>query len=255
MKEFVEELWQARDTLGPDSLSQPELKKAILDTIDLLDTGKVRALSMENGTPVINEWVKKAILIYIQTTSCYPTNAGVLRYYDKIPMKLDGWDESRFKNAGITVLPGSVVRKGSFIGAHSKLMPSFIDIGAYLGRGTKVGSWAHIGPCVQIGEGCAIGNHSSIEGALNPLHKLPAIIEEGCHIGAKCEVGAGVWIEKNAELLDGVYLSPATRIFDVETERITYGRIPPYSVVSPGTLLDENGRSSSYAAIILERKE
>lgn len=118
MKEFVEELWQARDTLGPDSLSQPELKKAILDTIDLLDTGKVRALSMENGTPVINEWVKKAILIYIQTTSCYPTNAGVLRYYDKIPMKLDGWDESRFKNAGITVLPGSVVRKGSFIGTQ-----------------------------------------------------------------------------------------------------------------------------------------
>lgn len=255
MKDFVEELWQVRDTLSADSLSQPELKKAILDTIDLLDTGKVRAVFLDDGKPTINEWVKKAILIYIQATACYPTNAGIFRYYDKIPMKFDGWDESRFKNSGVMVLPGSVARKGSFIGANSQILPSFIDIGAHIGRGAKIGTGAHIGACVQIGEGCTIGNHTAIEGALNPFHQLPAFIGDNCHIGSKCEIGAGVWVEDGCELLDGVFLTPTTRLFDLETETITYGRVPPYSVVSPGTLLDENGMSASYAAIITERKE
>ncbi|MGP1449603.1 MAG: 2,3,4,5-tetrahydropyridine-2,6-dicarboxylate N-succinyltransferase [Wolinella sp.] len=255
MKEFVEELWQARDTLGSDSFAQPELKKAILDTIDLLDTGRIRVLSIENGTPTINEWVKKAVLIYIQTTPLSSANTGTLRYYDKIPTKFDGWDESRFRNARIVVLPGCVVRKGSFIGANSVLMPSFVDLGTYIGCNTHIGSWSHIGACVQIGDNCKIGNQTSIEGILNPLHKTSAFIEDDCKIGSKCEIGAGVWIERGAELLDGVLLTATTRIFDIETEQITFGRIPPNCIVSPGSLLDENGKSSSYAAIITGRKE
>lgn len=253
MKSYIEELWEVRDTLKPESLEEPEIKKAILDTIDDLDNGKVRVAVKEGGTWKVNEWVKKAILLYFRTHNNYVMSAGVHRYYDKVPLKFDGWDESKFKNAGIRVVPGATVRKGSYIEKGAVLMPSYVNIGAYVGAGTMIDTWATVGSCANIGKDCHISGGAGIGGVLEPLQANPVIIEDECFIGARSEVAEGVIVEKGSVISMGVFLGQSTRIYDREKDEVIFGRVPAGSVVVPGSLPSSDGKTQTYAAIIVKR--
>lgn len=253
MKEIIEELWKARDTLTKKSLEEPEIKKAILDTIDNLDNGKIRVVSKDANGYRVNEWVKKAILLYFKVSDNYMTNSGVQKFYDKVPLKFDGWDEPKFRTAGIRVVPGAIVRKGCFIESGAILMPSFVNIGAYIGSGTMIDTWATVGSCAQIGKNCHISGGAGIGGVLEPLQASPVIIEDNCFIGARSEIAEGVIVEEGSVISMGVYIGQSTRIYDRETEQIFYGRVPAGSVVVPGTLPGSDGKTQMYAAIIVKR--
>jgi len=253
MKSFVEELWDARDTLTKESLKEPEIKKAILDAIDDLDCGKIRVASKKNGHWVVNEWVKKVILLYFKVSDNQVLSDGNHRYFDKVPLKFDGWDNGKFENADIRVVPGATVRRGSFIEKGAVIMPSFINIGAYIGAGTMIGTWATVGSCAQIGKDCHISGGVGIGGVLEPLQAKPVIIEDNCFIGARSEIAEGVIVEKGSVISMGVFLGQSTRIYDRENDEVLFGRVPAGSVVVPGTLPSSDGITDTYAAIIVKR--
>lgn len=253
MKSYIEELWNVRDTLNKHSLDEPEIKKAIMDAIDDLDNGKIRVGHKEGNQWKVNDWVKKAILLYFKVSDNYVTNAGVNRYYDKVPLKFDGWDEAKFRTGGFRVLPGATVRKGCYIGKGAILMPCFVNIGAHIGEGTMIDTWATVGSCAQIGNNCHISGGTGIGGVLEPLQASPVIIEDDVFIGARSEIAEGVIVEEGSVISMGVFIGQSTRIYDRETEQIHYGRVPAGSVVVAGSLPGSDGVSSTYAAIIVKR--
>ncbi len=254
MREIVEQLWNVRDSLSTKSIEEPEIKKAIMDTIDELDNGKIRVAYKDGNDWKVNEWVKKAILLYFRASENYMTNVGTLKFYDKVPTKFDGWDEPKFRTAGIRIVPGAVVRKGCYIEKGAILMPSFVNIGAYIGAGTMIDTWATVGSCAQIGKNCHISGGAGIGGVLEPLQANPVIIEDNCFIGARSEIAEGVIVEEGCVISMGVYIGQSTRIYDRETEQIFYGRVPSGSVVVPGTLPGSDDKQTQmYAAIIVKR--
>lgn len=255
MKSIVEELWQVRDTLTPDSLREPEIKKGILDAIDELDNGKIRVAHKDGKKWLINDWVKKVILIYVKVARKYVMNDGTYKYFDKLPLKFDSWDQLKFESADLRVSVGAIVRKGAFISNGSILKPSFIGIGVHIGEKTFIDTYSNIGACAQIGRNCHISSHVSISGSLEPISSLPTIIEDNCHIGAGCTMGAGVIIREGSILGSGVHIDKTTKIYDKETETIFYGEVPPYSVVVSGVLPSADGSIFTYAAIIVNRTD
>ena len=256
-KKIIDTIEQAFENIESiNSNSDSGVISAINETIKNLDTGKIRVAEKNNNDWIINQWVKKSILLYfrINNMKLISNSPGNSNWWDKIDSKFTDMGDEEFKNAGFRAVPGSIVRKGSFVDSGCVLMPSFINIGAYVGSGTMVDTWATIGSCAQIGANCHISGGAGIGGVLEPLQANPVIIEDNCFIGARSEVAEGVIVREGSVLSMGVYLSASTPIVNRETGKVIRGEVPPYSVIIPGTFSPNNDSSkpSLYCAVIVK---
>jgi len=237
------------------TVSNEEIKnyaEYVNQAIELLDSGKIRVAEKINGEWHTNEWVKRAILLLFRVNNTRLYAEQYHKWFDKIDAKFANWNEDNFKENIIRAVPGCYVRKSAFIGKNTILMPSFVNVGAYVGDNTLVDTWATIGSCAQIGKNCHISGGVGIGGVLEPLKANPVIIEDNCFIGARSEVVDGCIIGEGSVLSMGVYIGASTKIIDRETGDISYGKVPPYSVVVPGSYMSDNNLSI-YAAIIVKK--
>jgi 2,3,4,5-tetrahydropyridine-2-carboxylate N-succinyltransferase len=249
----VNAIWERRTELNATTRG-PEID-AVRSALDGLDRGRLRVAEKVDGDWVTHQWLKKAVLL------SFRLNDNVMMggsdqpgpFWDKVPTKFEGWGEADFRDAGFRAVPGAVVRRGSHISRNVVLMPSFVNIGAYVGEGTMVDTWATVGSCAQIGANVHLSGGAGIGGVLEPLQANPTIIEDNCFIGARSEVAEGVIVEEGAVLSMGVYLSASTKIVDRATGEIFRGRVPAYSVVVPGTMPGAEGGPSLYCAVIVKR--
>jgi len=218
--------------------SDLDIINAINNIVENLDNGSLRIANSEEGNWTVNEFAKKAILLYFRINNMKLIDGGPnnSNWWDKIDSKFTSWNEDNFKNAGFRAVPGSIVRYGSFVGKGCVLMPSFINIGAYVDESTMVDTWATIGSCAQIGKNCHISGGAGIGGVLEPLQASPVIIEDNCFIGARSEVAEGVIVRQGSVISMGVFLTASTPIYDRETGETLYGEVPEYSVLVPGTM-------------------
>ena len=235
--------------------SDKKIIEAVKKTIELTDKGEVRVAQKINGKWTVNQWVKKAILLSFRINEMTMSKGPYTTWYDKVPGKSVAWDESDWKKAGYRHVPNGVVRKGSFIGKNVVLMPCYVNIGAYIDEGTMIDTFARAGSCCQIGKNCHISAGSGVGGVLEPAQALPTIIEDNVFLGAMSEVVEGVIVGEGSVLSMGMYIGQSTKIVDRKTGKITYGKIPPYSVVVPGSLPDKNNSSapSLYCAVIIKQ--
>jgi 2,3,4,5-tetrahydropyridine-2-carboxylate N-succinyltransferase len=253
----IEAAWEVRDTVTPAS---SDVRKVVDEVLGLLDSGKARVAEPDgNGGWKVNQWLKKAVLLSFRLydNEPIPNGAAGAPAYDKVPLKFDGWGENLFKDAGFRVVPGAVARRGAHIAKGVVLMPSFVNIGAYVGEGTMVDTWATVGSCAQIGKNVHISGGAGIGGVLEPLQANPVVIEDGCFIGARSEVAEGVIVGTGAVLSMGVFIGASTKIVDRATGEVHIGRVPPYAVVVPGSLPgkplpDGTPGPSLYCAVIVK---
>ncbi len=260
----IDRLWEARDTLSPTA--QGESRAAVDTALKALDSGAVRVAQKSGTTWVVNQWLKKAVLLSfrLHDMALIPGGPGGLAepgknvnhskgvWFDKVPSKFAGWGDSDFREAGFRAVPNCVVRHSAYIAPNVVLMPSFVNLGAHVGEGTMVDTWTTVGSCAQIGKNCHLSGGVGIGGVLEPLQAGPVIIEDNCFIGARSEVAEGVIVGEGAVLSMGVYLGGSTKIVDRASGEIHYGRVPPYSVVVPGTLPGAPGAPSLYCAVIVK---
>jgi len=252
----IEQAWDNRDEgrFGSDT------REAVKAALGMLDSGEARVAAPDgNGGWVVNQWLKKAVLLSfrLNDNAVMDMGSGGEPAFDKVPLKFAGWGDNRFRDAGFRVVPGAVVRQGSFIGKGAVLMPSFVNIGAYVGEGTMVDTWATVGSCAQIGKNVHLSGGAGIGGVLEPLQAEPVIIGDGAFIGARAEVAEGVRVGEGAVLSMGVYLGASTKIIDRATGEIHKGEVPPYAVVVPGSvpgkpLPDGTPGPSLYCAVIVK---
>jgi 2,3,4,5-tetrahydropyridine-2-carboxylate N-succinyltransferase len=249
----IEAAWDARDTLGFGTTGA--VREAVESALGLLDSGAARVAEPTADGWTVNQWLKKAVLLSfrLNDNSLVAGGAGGAPAFDKVPSKFTGWGEAEFRAGGFRVVPGAIARRGAFIGKGAVLLPSFVNIGAYVGEGTMVDTWATVGSCAQIGKGVHLSGGAGIGGVLEPLQADPVIIEDGAFIGARSEVAEGVRVGEGAVLSMGVYLGASTKIVDRATGEIFTGRVPPYSVVVPGTLGGGEGKPALYCAVIVKR--
>ena len=226
---------------------------AVDDVIDLLDRGELRVAEPVDDHWIVHQWIKKAVLLSFRLNDNRVIDCGATRWYDKVPLKHAGYDEARFREDGVRVVPPAVVRRGAYVARNAVLMPSYVNIGAHVGEGTMVDTWATVGSCAQIGRNVHLSGGVGIGGVLEPLQANPTIIEDDCFIGARSEVVEGVIVERGAVLSMGVYLGQSTRIYDRERDEVSYGRVPAGAVVVPGSMPATNGRYSLYCAVIVKR--
>ena len=250
----IEAAWEGRDALSPDT--RGPARTAVTETLALLDAGKARVAEKVDGEWVVRQWLKKAVLLSFRLNPNTIMRAGELGggigpWWDKVGNKFDGWGADQFAAAGFRAIPGAIVRKGSYVAKNAILMPSFINIGAYVGEGTMVDTWATVGSCAQIGKDVHLSGGVGIGGVLEPLQANPTIIEDGCFIGARSEVVEGVIVGEGAVLSMGVFLSASTKIVDRKTGEVHRGRVPPYSVVVPGALPDPHGVGPSLSCAVI----
>ncbi len=246
----IEHAWERRDTIG---VSDTTVRSAVLAVIELLDSGQARVAEPRDGGWQVNDWLKKAVLLFFRLHDNIPIEMGHLSGYDKVPLKFDGWSAERFKAQGARVVPPAAVRKGAYIAPGAILMPSYVNIGAFVGRGTMVDTWATVGSCAQIGERVHLSGGVGIGGVLEPLQASPTIIEDDCFIGARSEIVEGVIIEQGAVISMGVFIGQSTPIYDRASGEITFGRVPAGAVVVAGSLPKDGGRYNLNAAIIVKR--
>jgi 2,3,4,5-tetrahydropyridine-2-carboxylate N-succinyltransferase len=230
-----------------------EVVAAVDEALGLLDSGAARVAEKVDGAWRVNEWLKKAVLLSFRLFDNRAIEAGYTRFYDKVPLKYAGHDEARFRAEGVRVVPPAVVRRGAFVARNVVLMPSYVNVGAHVGEGTMVDTWATVGSCAQIGRNVHLSGGVGIGGVLEPLQASPTIVEDDCFIGARSEVVEGVVVEEGAVLSMGVYVGQSTRIYDRERDEVSYGRIPAGAVVVPGSLPSADGRYSLYCAVIVKR--
>ena len=249
---LIEEAFEQRAALTPATVSA-ELKSAIGQVIDELDAGRLRVAEKIDGEWVTHQWVKKAVLLSFRIRDNEVSDDGVSRYFDKVDTKFAEWSQSRFQEAGFRVVPGAVARKGSFIARNTVLMPSYVNIGAYVDEGTMVDTWATVGSCAQIGRNVHLSGGVGIGGVLEPLQANPTIIEDNCFIGARSEIVEGVIVGEGSVISMGVYIGQSTKIYDRETGEVSYGRVPPGSVVVSGSLPAKDGSHSLYCAVIVKK--
>jgi len=238
-----------------DGNSDRSIIDAIKETIELADQGKIRVAEKKEGTWKVNQWVKKAILLSFKINKMEILRGPYTSWYDKVPGKSVNWKEEDWKNAGYRHVPNGVVRKGSFIAKNAVLMPCFVNLGAYVDEGTMIDTWASVGSCAQVGKNCHISGGAGIGGVLEPLQAGPVIIEDNCFVGARSEIAEGVLVEEGAVISMGVYIGASTKIVDRSTGEISYGKVPAYSVVVPGTLPNKKNLDgpSLYCAVIVKQ--
>lgn len=252
LKDGINDIWKNKER-GKKITSKKEVN-IVMDTIKNLDNGKVRVTEKIKGKWVLNQWVKKAVLLSFQVTDqkLIANGPGKSFWWDKVPSKFEGWKKKDFTKSNFRIVPNAVVRKGSFIDKDAVIMPSFINIGAYVGSATMIDTWATVGSCAQIGKNCHISGGAGIGGVLEPLQSSPVIIEDNCFIGARSEVAEGVIVEEGSVLSMGVYISASTKIVERKTGKVFYGKIPKYSVVVPGSFNDKKSKVNLYCAVIVK---
>jgi 2,3,4,5-tetrahydropyridine-2-carboxylate N-succinyltransferase len=252
----IDEAFERRAELTAKN-SPPGIRHAIEECIELLDSGRARVAEKKAGRWTVNEWLKKAVLLYFRTHDNQVMDAGYTRFFDKVPLKYaarsQADDGESLRAGGARVVPPAVARRGSFIAANTVLMPSYVNIGAYVDSGTMVDTWATVGSCAQIGKNVHLSGGVGIGGVLEPLQAAPTIIEDNCFIGARSEVVEGVIVEEGSVISMGVYIGQSTRIYDRATGQILQGRIPAGSVVVSGNLPSADGKYSLYCAVIVKR--
>jgi len=254
LQSAIEAAWDARDTLSP--ATKGEARDAVEAALEALDSGSLRVAGKVGDEWQVHQWLKKAVLLSfrlndMETISGAP---GGATWWDKVPSKFAGWDEQRFRAAGFRAVPGAIVRRSAHIAKGVVLMPSFVNIGAYVDEGTMVDTWATVGSCAQIGKNCHISGGTGIGGVLEPLQAGPVIIEDHCFIGARSEVAEGVIVGTGSVISMGVFLGASTKIVDRTSGEITYGKVPPYSVVVPGTLHSSSGTGPALACAVIVKR-
>ena len=256
LQQPIEDLWERRDTLS--SATGGGAREAVEATLDLLDSGTARVAENTGAGWHVNQWLKKAVLLSFRLTdSTAMEGPGGAPVWDKVPLKFAGWGENRFREAGFRAVPGAVVRRSAFVAPGAVLMPSFVNVGAHVGRNTMVDTWATVGSCAQIGANCHLSGGVGIGGVLEPLQANPVIIEDDCFVGARSEVAEGVVVERGSVLSMGVFIGASTKVVDRATGEVHVGRVPPYSVVVPGSLPgrplpDGSPGPSLYCAVIVK---
>lgn len=252
LRSTIEALWERRD--GIDSQTRGADRDAVLSALDGLEKGTFRTAEKVGEQWVVNEWLKKAVLLSFRLfDSQIMEGAGGAPVWDKVAMKFSGWTADQFRQAGFRAVPGAVVRRSAYIAPDVVLMPSFVNVGAYVGPRTMVDTWATVGSCAQIGANCHLSGGVGIGGVLEPLQATPVIIEDDCFIGARSEVVEGVIVERGAVLAMGVFISATTKIINRETGEVHVGRVPAYSVVVPGAMPGPVGTPSLYCAVIVKQ--
>lgn len=247
----IEHAWDERADVTPE---RHDIAAAVEAAIAMLDDGSARVAEPDGaGGWVVNQWLKKAVLLSFRLRENAVIEGAVgAPAFDKVPSKFEGWDDARFRRAGFRVVPGAIVRRGSHIGRNVVLMPSFVNIGAHVGDGTMIDTWASVGSCAQVGSHCHISAGAGIGGVLEPLQANPTIIGDNCFIGARSEIVEGVVVGEGCVVAMGVFITQSTKIVNRDTGEIIHGHIPPYSVVVPGSLPGKDGRPGLACAVIVK---
>jgi 2,3,4,5-tetrahydropyridine-2-carboxylate N-succinyltransferase len=254
LQAVIEEAFENRANINPANVSK-EVKEAVFSVLEDLNTGKLRVASRIGDSQQweTHQWLKKAVLLSFRLEDNALMDDGVTRYFDKVPPKFANYTEADFKAGGFRVVPNAIVRRGSYIGKNAVLMPSYVNIGAYVGESTMVDTWATVGSCAQIGKNVHLSGGVGIGGVLEPVQAGPTIIGDNCFIGARSEVVEGVVVEDNCVISMGVYIGQSTKIYDRETGEVFYGRVPAGSVVVSGNLPSKDGSYSLYCAVIVKK--
>lgn len=256
LEQTIDTAWENRAEIG---LSTGGAVRIAVDrALALLDSGAARVAEPDgNGGWRVNQWLKKAVLLSfrLNDNALIDNGPGAGHWFDKVSSKFSGWTEGEFRDAGFRAVPGSVARRGAFVGKGAVLMPSFINIGAYVGEGTMVDTWATVGSCAQIGKNVHLSGGAGIGGVLEPLQADPVVIGDNCFIGARSEVVEGVRVGEGAVLSMGVFIGKSTKIVDRSTGEVMFGEVPPYAVVVPGSIGGGDGKPGLYCAVIIKRAD
>ena len=258
LAQVIEQAWEDRDRLSVNTTGA--VRDAVDAAMDALDSGALRVAEKRDGAWHVNQWAKKAVLLSFRLNAMQRYNGAPAAegssasWYDKVPSKFENWGDAEFGAAAFRAVPGAIVRRSAYIAPDAVLMPSFVNLGAYVGEGTMIDTWSTVGSCAQIGKNCHISGGVGIGGVLEPLQAGPVIIEDNCFIGARSEVAEGVVVEEGAVISMGVFLGASTKIIDRESGEVIMGRVPAYSVVVPGTLPSKTeGGPSLACAVIVKR--
>jgi 2,3,4,5-tetrahydropyridine-2-carboxylate N-succinyltransferase len=252
LENIINEAFEQRADITPSTVSA-EIRNAVNEAINLLDSGQARVAEKINGDWVTNQWLKKAVLLSFRINENRLMDGGNTRYYDKVECKYSNYSEEDFAKAGVRVVPNAVARRGSYIAPGAILMPSYVNIGAYVDSGTMVDTWVTVGSCAQIGKNVHLSGGVGIGGVLEPLQAGPTIIGDNCFIGARSEIVEGVIVEDGCVISMGVYIGQSTKIFNRMTGEVSFGRIPAGSVVVSGNLPSADGSYSLYCAVIIKQ--
>jgi 2,3,4,5-tetrahydropyridine-2-carboxylate N-succinyltransferase len=254
IQDIIEQAWPERASLTPSS-APAQVREAVEAALTELDSGRLRVAEKADGAWIVHDWLKKAVLLSfrLHDNVVMGSDQGPLRFYDKVDSKFSRFDAEQFRASGVRVVPPAVARRGAYIARNVVLMPSFVNIGAYIDEGTMVDTWATVGSCAQIGRNVHLSGGVGIGGVLEPVQAAPTIIEDNCFIGARSEVVEGVIVEQDAVISMGVYIGASTRIYDRESGQIVYGRVPRGAVVVSGSLPARDGSHSLYCAVIVKR--
>ena len=255
-KETIEKLWDQKDQIN--FIKDKDSQNEVLSVLDKLDKGELRVCEKIDGEWQVHQWLKKTILLSFRIQDMELINGGPsavggnTSWWDKVPSKFQNWQSSDFQAAGFRAVPNCVVRRSAYIAKSAVLMPCFVNLGAYVDEGTMVDTWATVGSCAQVGKNCHISGGAGIGGVLEPLQANPVIIEDNCFIGARSEVAEGVIIGEGSVLSMGVFIGASTKIYDRDTGKVHMGKVPPYSVVVPGSMPSSKGEASLYCAVIVK---
>ena len=255
-QETIENLWEKKDEIN--FIENIEARNSVLEVLDNLDKGKLRVCEKIEGNWIVNQWLKKTILLSFRIQDMEIISGGpslvdgTSSWWDKVPSKFQNWGSQDFQDAGFRAVPNCVVRRSAFVAKSAVLMPCFINLGAYVDEGTMVDTWATVGSCAQVGKNCHISGGAGIGGVLEPLQANPVIIEDNCFIGARSEVAEGVIVGEGSVLSMGVFIGASTKIYDRDTGKTYMGKVPPYSVVVPGSMPSSKGDASLYCAVIVK---
>lgn len=252
IQSIIEQSFEKRAEITPRNVDT-HVQEAVIHAIELLDSGKARVAEKIEGEWHVNQWLKKAVLLYFRIQDNEFQKGGFTNYYDKVPSKYSDYNSRAFRESGVRVVPPASARTGSYLAPGVVLMPSYVNIGAYVDSGTMVDTWVTVGSCAQIGKNVHLSGGVGIGGVLEPLQANPTIIEDDCFIGARSEVVEGVVIEKGSVISMGVYIGQSTRIYNRATGEITQGRVPAGSVVVSGNLPSADGKYSLYCAVIVKQ--
>ena len=253
LQSLIDQAWEDRASLSPKA-APADIRDAVASVLSQLDAGTLRVAEKRDGDWVVNQWIKKAVLLSFRLEDNQPMSAGgFTQFYDKVPSKFANYTAEDFAKGGFRVVPPAVARRGSFIAKNAVLMPSYVNIGAYVDEGTMVDTWATVGSCAQIGKNVHLSGGVGIGGVLEPLQANPVIIEDNCFIGARSEIVEGVIVEENSVISMGVYIGQSTKIYDRATGEVSYGRVPAGSVVVSGNLPAKDGSHSLYCAVIVKK--
>lgn len=254
LESIIDNAWDKAGDL--DASTKGDVREAVEEALNLLDSGAARIAEKIDGDWQVNQWLKKAVLLSFRLNPMQRIQGGpdAAAWWDKVPSKFDGWRDADFQNAGFRAVPNCTVRRSAYIAPGVVLMPSFVNLGAYVDEGTMVDTWATIGSCAQVGKNCHISGGTGLGGVLEPLQAGPVIIEDNVFIGARSEVAEGVIVEEGSVISMGVFIGASTKIVDRESGAVTYGRVPAYSVVVPGTLPGKTPEAPQLACAVIVKR-